>query len=55
MIKLIILGVVVLAAVVAFKLWKANKVVTAGTVVAGVEADVTKAVDTVKTDVSKKL
>jgi len=40
MLGLIITGIVVLAAVVAYKLWKSGKVVTGATVIAGVEADV---------------
>lgn len=53
MIGFIILGVAVVAAVVAYKLWKAKKVVTIGTVAAGVETAVTTAVNTVKSDVTK--
>ncbi len=52
MFKLVILGFVVVAAVVAYKLWKAHKVVTAGTVLAGVESDVKTEVAAVKTDVA---
>ncbi len=59
MFKLVIAGLVVVAAVVAWKLWKAGKTVTAGTVAAGVEADVkagAAAVETqVASDVAKKL
>jgi len=59
MFKLIVLGAVVLAAVVAYKLWKAHKVVTAGTVAAGVESAVKTEVAAVETtvasDVAKKL
>jgi hypothetical protein len=43
MVGLLIVGVVVLAAVVAYKLWKSGKAVTGAAVVAGVEADVTAA------------
>lgn len=59
MFKLLVLGGLVLAAVVAYKLWKAKKVVTAGTVAAGVEAEVKSAVASVESsvasDVAKKL
>lgn len=52
--KLIVVTVVVLAAIVAYKLWKAGKAVTGTAVVAGVEADVKSAVAAVKADVTKK-
>lgn len=39
MVGLIVLGVVVVAGVVAYKLWKSGKAVTGAAVVAGVEAD----------------
>ncbi len=52
MFKLIITGLVVVAAVVAYKLWKSGKAVTGTAVVAGVEADVTTAAAAVKTDVT---
>lgn len=51
MFKLIIAGLVVVAGIVAYKLWKSGKAVTGTAVVAGVEADVTAAANTVKTDV----
>ncbi len=40
MFKLVVAALVVVAAVVAYKLWKAGKAVTAGSVAAGVESDV---------------
>lgn len=55
MLKLLILGAVVLAGVVAYKLWKGNKVVTPATVISGVESDVKSAVSTVETDVKKNI
>jgi hypothetical protein len=59
MVKLIILGVLVVAGVVAYKLWKAKKAVTGAAVVAGVETAVKTEVaaveTTVATDVAKKL
>jgi hypothetical protein len=51
---LIFVGVVV-AGVVAFKLWKSGKAVTVGSVAAGVEADVVSAANTVANTVSSKL
>ncbi len=52
MLGLIITAAVVLAAVVAYKLWKSGKAVTGAAVVAGVEADVQAAANTVATDVA---
>lgn len=47
MLGLLIVGAVVLAAVVVYKLWKSGKAVTGAAVVAGVEADVKAAEATV--------
>lgn len=55
MITFVIAGVVVLAAIVAYKLFKSGKAVTGKAVVAGVETDVKNAVDAVKTDVATKV
>ncbi len=59
MFKLAILGLVVVAAFVAYKLWKAGKAVTGTAVVAGVESAVKTEVAAVETqvasDVVKKL
>ncbi len=51
MLTLIIGAVLVVATVVAYKLFKAGKAVTGASVVAGVESDVKSAVSTVETDV----
>lgn len=48
MVGLIVVGVVVVAAVVAYKLWKSGKAVTGAAVVAGVEADAKAAVAAVE-------
>lgn len=48
MFKLIIVGLVVAAAVAAYKLWKAHKAVTGAAVVAGVKSEVADAVAAVK-------
>lgn len=50
-IHLVILAVLVLAGVVAYKRWKSGKAVTGSAVVSGVETDVKTAVSTVETDV----
>ena len=47
-----ITALVVVAGVVAYKLWKSGQAVTGASVVSGVESDVTTAVNTVKTDVT---
>jgi hypothetical protein len=52
MVGLIITAVVVVAAVVAYKLWKSGKAVTGGNIVAGVEADAKAVANTVKSDVA---
>lgn len=55
MLKLLILGALVLAGVVAWKLWKSNSVVTPATVLSGVESDVKTAVNSVETEVKKNI
>lgn len=50
---LVIVGVVVVAAYVAYKLWKSGKAVTGAAVVAGVKTDVVAAADAVKAEVVK--
>jgi hypothetical protein len=52
MVGLIVVGVLVVAAVVAWKLHASGKAVTGSAVVAGVEADVAKAANTAKADVA---
>lgn len=46
-VELIVVGAVVLAGIVAYKLWKSGKAVTGAAVVAGVKADVASAESTV--------
>jgi hypothetical protein len=57
LVSLIVVGAVVLAAVVAYKLFKSGKAVTASSVIAGAEADVKSAASAAETaakaDVSK--
>jgi hypothetical protein len=52
MLGLILLGVAVFAAVVAYKLFKSGKAVTGAAVVAGVEADVKSAANTAESAVA---
>lgn len=51
MFKLVVLGFVVLAGIVAYKLWKAHKAVTGAAVVAGVKTEVAAVVSAVETKV----
>jgi hypothetical protein len=54
MFTLIIAGVIIVAGIVVYKLWKANKAVTGKSVVAGVESTVKTAVNDVKSTVAVK-
>jgi len=53
--ELLGLGFVLLSAVVAYKLWKANKVVTAGTVLAGDKTVVEATANTAETAVANTI
>lgn len=55
MLNLIITGLVLVAAVVAYKLWKSGKAVTGTAVVAGVEADVKAAAPVVESAVANEV
>jgi len=54
LVALVVVGVVVVAGVVVYKLWKSGKAVTGSAVVAGVEADVSTAEKAVANTVSSK-
>lgn len=54
MFKLLFAGFLIVAGIVAFKLWKSGKAITGKTVLSGVQTEVKSAVDAVKSKVSGK-